>query len=137
MGKIEFIPTAKMRKAAGQRKPRKRRTPTSADVDPRVKLSGRLYEITYYDATAEHVVVTKWRIRAKRLGLEDNVYSVGDTSYYFGLVEENIGRDKWSPIGFGWLPVADSFVREVIETESKPTEIKKEPKRDETSTGKH
>ena len=130
MGSVTFVPSSRFKNQVEKpRKRRKRRVATSADIDPNVKKKGRLYEVTYYSATAENVVVTKWRIRVKDKGLEDNVYDVGTDAHYFGMVEEHILRDKWSPIGFGWLPVSNGYVREVIEPASKPTPIgaKSEP----------
>jgi len=99
-------------------------------IDPNYAKVGRVFELTFLDVYGENNYSHKVRMRTlEKGGLEDQVYDVGQTEAYVGMVSEFLGTAKkpWSPWGFGHVPVERViFVREVSEIEEiKETEKEK------------
>ena len=118
MGVVHFEPSRSMRKAAGQRRRPRKKAEVSSSNDPRLKIANRTFELTRCYVTGETVIERKVRIRIKKGGLEDEVYLVGGSQCYIGLVSEHLPRDKWSPYTWGHVPVEGTdWVREIVSDE--------------------
>lgn len=110
---IELVP-ARLR--AKKRPPLKRKKkPPNPDV--RARVTDRTFEVVCVVATSEYLQEKRVRIRVKKGGLEDNVFSIGTNDYYAGMVSEHTVANKWTE--YSWGHVATSFACFVREIESR------------------
>lgn len=137
-GVIEFKPSKRFSgQAKKTRRPRKK-VETTKTRDPRIAVENRTFEIVrcYPLGGGDGVIERRIRIRINgKGGLEDEVYEVGTTECYCGMVSEHLGssrgRDNWSPYTWGHVPVTGTdWVREIINDDPPLKATKKDEKRD-------
>ncbi|MBI1316396.1 hypothetical protein GC167_05990 [bacterium] len=125
MSKVVNIRDARRSKTAPARRKRK----VAPQLDPRVKLSDRVFEITTEDVEGEHSFQRRVRIRlAKPGGISKNIARLmrGGDEFVVGQLQHEIGANKWSEAGYGGVMLCSiTSFREIVEKVKPVVEVKK------------
>ncbi len=89
----------------------------AASFDPNIANSNRTFELVLFTALSETLYERRVRIRVAQGGLEDNVYEVGGTQQYCGMISEQDAKGKWTGYSWGHMPLIPEgcgYAREIF-----------------------
>lgn len=120
---VEFQPSRRFAKEVGVSRSRKKPEP-KGPPDPNAKALNRVFEVCILHATGDNVVEKYFRLRVPKGNIMDAVYDLGNKEHFVGMVSERLHNGKWTPFGFGAVPLElDGIIRELVE---EPKEVKQD-----------